>query len=196
VNRFDRIAAHRRGRKMLRETARLMRPPLPRTFASYGAGSVIVPPARIGSPECITIGDNVTIHENVWLEVKRRPGAPAPRLTIGSRTMLNRFVKIVCLGEVTLEEGALLADRAYVSDVDYLPGDADTHPDDRPLTAPAPVLIRSGAMVGVGAIVKPGVTIGRLAYIAAGAVVSSDVPDFCLAAGSPARVVRRFTPDE
>jgi len=50
-------------------------------------------------------------------------------------------------------------------------------------------LVRTGASVGTGSIVLPGVTIGRFAMIAAGAVVSRDVPDFGLAVGVPARLI-------
>jgi len=50
-------------------------------------------------------------------------------------------------------------------------------------------LVRTGASVGTGSIVLPEVTIGRFAMVAAGAVVSRDVPDFGLAVGAPARLV-------
>jgi acetyltransferase-like isoleucine patch superfamily enzyme len=56
----------------------------------------------------------------------------------------------------------------------------------------APVRIESGAWICVGAILLPGVTIGRNAVVAAGAVVNRDVPPGALAAGVPARVVKRL----
>jgi acetyltransferase-like isoleucine patch superfamily enzyme len=54
----------------------------------------------------------------------------------------------------------------------------------------APIHIGDGTWVGARAIILPGVTIGRRCLIAAGAVVSRDVPDDTLVAGNPARVVR------
>jgi carbonic anhydrase/acetyltransferase-like protein (isoleucine patch superfamily) len=47
-----------------------------------------------------------------------------------------------------------------------------------------------GAVVGAGAVLLPGVTIGNNAVVAAGAVIRAAVPDHCLAAGNPARIVR------
>ena len=58
-----------------------------------------------------------------------------------------------------------------------------------------PVLIKKGACVGIGSLVTPGVTIGRGAVIGAGSVVVKDIPDWCLAAGSPCKVMR-YLPEE
>jgi acetyltransferase-like isoleucine patch superfamily enzyme len=52
------------------------------------------------------------------------------------------------------------------------------------------VLVREGAAVGARAVVVAGVTIGRWSLVAAGAVVTKDVPDFALVAGVPARRIR------
>lgn len=58
-----------------------------------------------------------------------------------------------------------------------------------------PVLIKKGACVGIGSLITPGVTIGRGSVIGAGSVVVKDIPDWCLAAGSPCKVMR-FLPEE
>ncbi len=54
----------------------------------------------------------------------------------------------------------------------------------------APVRLEPGCDIGVGAILLPGVTIGRLAQVGAGAVVTRDVPPGSVVAGNPARVLR------
>jgi acetyltransferase-like isoleucine patch superfamily enzyme len=54
-----------------------------------------------------------------------------------------------------------------------------------------PVTIGPGSWLGAGAIVLPGARIGRNVVIAAGSVVRGDVPDRCVVAGVPARIVRR-----
>ena len=60
---------------------------------------------------------------------------------------------------------------------------------------PRPILIKKGACVGIGSLVTPGVTIGEGSVIGAGAVVIKDIPDWCLAAGSPCKVMR-FLPEK
>ena len=52
---------------------------------------------------------------------------------------------------------------------------------------PEPTLVREGASIGAGAIILPGLTIGRWAMVGAGAVVTRDVPNHALVVGQPAR---------
>jgi len=54
------------------------------------------------------------------------------------------------------------------------------------------ILIKEDSYVGVGAIVLPGVTIGKGAVIGAGAVVTKDIPDYSVAVGMPAKVIKTF----
>jgi hypothetical protein len=58
------------------------------------------------------------------------------------------------------------------------------------------VEIGPGCWIGTGAVILPGARIGRNVVVAAGAVVRGTVPDHAVVAGAPARVVRRWTPDE
>ena len=54
------------------------------------------------------------------------------------------------------------------------------------------VIIKDGAHVGVGAIIMPGVIIGKGAVIGAGAVVTKEIPDYSVAVGAPAKVIKTF----
>jgi len=55
----------------------------------------------------------------------------------------------------------------------------------------APVIIEDECDIGIGSIILPGVRIGRGSQIGAGAVVTEDIPEFCVAAGCPAKVIRK-----
>ena len=157
-----------------------------------GARSVIVPPARIDGADRIEIGDGVLLHEHAWLMAR---GSEGVTLRIGDHVTFTRFVKVVAMESVTIGTGAVLADHSYVSDVEYVVGHDDRLPKDRPLTTPAPVVIGPHAFIGLGAVVKPGVTIGAHAYVGAASVVDDDVPEWSLAVGNPAKVIRYFGPD-
>jgi len=69
-------------------------------------------------------------------------------------------------------------------------------PIGRQLPRNAEVRIGSGSWLGAGAVVLPGACIGRNVVIAAGSVVRGTVPDRCVAAGVPARVVRHYRPGD
>lgn len=56
--------------------------------------------------------------------------------------------------------------------------------------------IEDGAMIGVGAILLPNIRIGARAVVAAGAIVTKDVPAYSIVAGNPARIVRRRFPED
>jgi acetyltransferase-like isoleucine patch superfamily enzyme len=168
-------------------------PPEAHAFAAFGAGSVIVPPARVGRPDCVHIGDGVVIHEGAWLSVvEAHPGRP-PRLVIGDRVRIGRGASIACIGDVVLEDDVMASDDIFVADCYHDYRDPETPVLDQPMSEPEPVLIKRGAYLGGGAIVLPGVTIGVGAYVGEGAVVTRDVPDHGRVYGNPARSLEEVT---
>jgi acetyltransferase-like isoleucine patch superfamily enzyme len=182
----------RRRWQLTSRVGRDLRVPPPSAFASFGAGSWIVPPARVNSPDCVAVGEAVVLLENAWLAVYPQPGLPRPRLSIGDRTRIGRGAHIACIGEVTIEDSVLTADSIYIADTYHGFDDPDTPIGRQPMAAPRPVVIKRGAFLGIRSVILPGVTVGNNAYVAAGAVVSDDVPDRTVVAGNPARPVRVY----
>jgi acetyltransferase-like isoleucine patch superfamily enzyme len=62
---------------------------------------------------------------------------------------------------------------------------------DQPLRT-APVRVGDETLIGMGAVIQPGVTIGKHCVIGANSVATKDVPNYSIAVGAPARVVKRF----
>ena len=58
---------------------------------------------------------------------------------------------------------------------------------------PRSVSVQTGAWIGAGAIILPGVSIGRNSVIGAGAIVTKDIPPFSVAVGNPARVIKTIS---
>jgi len=193
VERATRFMATRRNmRRLWGDAGRGLVPPPPRAFGSFGDGSIIVAPGRIQSPEYIHLGKRVVIHEHAWLAVARLPGEEPPRLEIGDGTSLNRFVKIVCVGAVSIGAETLVGDYVYIADTHYRSDDPDVPIRLQPLAPPRPVRIGYGCHIGVRSMIAPGVTIGDFAYVGAGAVVTEDVPPRTVVVGHPSRVIRRY----
>ncbi|MFA0087067.1 DapH/DapD/GlmU-related protein [Vibrio sp. 10N.261.51.F12] len=55
-----------------------------------------------------------------------------------------------------------------------------------------PIVVKTGAWIGANSIILPGVTIGQNSVVGAGAIVTKSIPDYCVAIGSPARVVKKI----
>lgn len=186
------FAARKNMRRLWGDAGRGLLPPPPREFAAFGEGSFIVPPARIQMPERIRIGSRVRLHEHIWLCLAPVPGKPPPVLEIGDGTSINRFVKIVCGGNVSIGGECLVGDHVYIADTHYRSDDPTLAIRYQPLSDPRPVRIGFGVHIGVRAMIGEGVTIGDYAYVGAGAVVTEDVPARAVVVGYPARVVRRY----
>ena len=108
--------------------------------------------------------------------------APGARLLIGDGVRLTARVRITCREEVVIGDGTYLAWDVSITDTDYHRCDGGR--------CDAPVRIGAGVWIGARALVLKGVTIGDGAVVAAGSVVTDDVPAGALVAGVPARVVR------
>ncbi len=104
---------------------------------------------------------------------------------IGKHVFINFNCTLLDLGGITIEDHVLIA-----PNVCLLSEGHPVSPENRHALVPRPVHIRKNAWIGAGAIILPGVTVGENAIVAAGAVVSKDVPDNTVVAGIPARVIK------
>lgn len=191
----DRLMRFRYRRKMRRiwgAAASAFMPPPPRAWANWGNGSLIVHPARIEGAEFISIGKRVKIHEHVWMIARPQPGMPPPRLVIGDDVLINRFVKIICIGEVTIGPDSMIGDNSYISDTHYRYDDPTLPIAQQGLAPPRPVVVGAGGHIGYRCTIRPGVTIGESVHVGPGSVVGDDLPARSVAYGDPARVIRRY----
>jgi acetyltransferase-like isoleucine patch superfamily enzyme len=105
------------------------------------------------------------------------------RITFGHRCFVNVGSTIISVEEITVGDDVAFANDVYLMD-------SDSHGVEGRPHRQAPIRIGDGTWVGARAIILPGVTIGKRVLVAAGAVVTRDVPDDSLVAGNPARVIR------
>jgi acetyltransferase-like isoleucine patch superfamily enzyme len=103
-------------------------------------------------------------------------------VTIGRGCTIESH-SFICTG-VTLEDNIFVGHGVmFVNDLFPWPGKKAEY---------LPTTVRESAIIGTGATIIGGITIGKCATIGAGAVVTKDVPDFSVAVGNPARIVRQF----
>lgn len=138
--------------------------------AQVGQGTKFWHPELSNIQACI-IGDNCVIHSHTWI---------GNGVTIGDRVRIQAFSFIPeC---VIIEDDVFIAPRVtFTNDRDMKIKGREFWQFTR---------VKKGAKIGAGTVVVAGITIGKNAFIGAGSVVTKDIPDYAVAYGNPARVVR------
>lgn len=106
-------------------------------------------------------------------------------IEIGRQVFINHGCSFLALGKISIEDEVLIGPKVMIV--------SESHPLDpkqRKALLTQPVVIKRNAWIGAGATILPGVTIGENSVVAAGAVVSRDVPANSVVAGIPAKVVK------
>jgi lipopolysaccharide O-acetyltransferase len=160
-------------------------------FAEFGERSVVQPPVRVGGERRIAIGSDVFIGAGSWLQALDET-ADGVALEVGDGTSIVGGCVLSAAASVRLGRKVLIARNAYISDHIHAYDDPTRAVLDQGIARIEPVEIGDGAWLGENVVVCPGVRIGRGAVVGANSVVLHDVPDFSVAVGAPARVVRTF----
>ncbi|SKD09729.1 Acetyltransferase (isoleucine patch superfamily) [Chitinophaga ginsengisegetis] len=106
-------------------------------------------------------------------------------IKIGKHVFINHACSFLDMGGITLEDHVLIGPK-----VNLITENHPLNPVDRRGMLCKPILVKRNAWIGAGATILPGVTIGENAVVAAGAVVSRNVPDNTVVGGIPAKVIR------
>lgn len=119
-----------------------------------------------------------------------------PEINIGSNVSINYDVHIACINKIDIGDGTLLASKIFITD--HFHGNTDIEsmkipPSKRKLSSKGPVIIGRNVWIGEGAVIMPGVTIGDNSIIGANSVVTSSVPEFSIAAGVPAVIIKNLS---
>lgn len=109
-------------------------------------------------------------------------------IDIGRNVFINHACSFLDMGGIILEDEVLIGPK-----VNLITENHPLDPNDRRTLITKPILIKRKAWIGAGAIILPGVTVGENAVVAAGAVVSKDVPDNTIVAGVPAKIIKSIT---
>jgi acetyltransferase-like isoleucine patch superfamily enzyme len=169
--------------------------PRGRRFGAFGEGSVICfPTTTIMNERYIHIGAGTMIGPHVALSAGMVPGQECvsdPVVRIGDRCLIGRGSGIVGHLSIDIGDDVWTGHHIYITDQNHGYADPDL-PISRQSQPEQPVSIGDGSWIGHGTVVLPGAHIGRHVVIGANSVVTGEIPDYCVAVGAPARVIKRL----
>ena len=135
----------------------------------------------------LEIGPHTLLEPHVWITA---PGQA--RIRIGTGTFLNIGVMIASLDLVEIGDHCMFANGCFVTDGNHRFDDSSRPVPWQGFTTKGPTRVHDNVWCGVNVVITSGVTIGERCVIGANSVVTSDIPPHSIAAGAPARVLRRI----
>ena len=161
-----------------------------RRFKSLAFKSMLYPSVRVDGKEYISIADEAVIQRGGWL-LALKIGDIAPDLQIGKNCAIGDFSHIVAVQSVVIEDNVLIANKVYISDNIHIFGDVSKPVIKQGVQFKKAVRIKEGAWLGENVCVI-GASVGKNAVVGANSVVTRDIPDFSVAVGSPAKVIKKY----
>jgi len=161
-----------------------------RDFKFFGKNSSLIFPFKIDGARYIEISSKVHISSNSWIAAIVKSDA-RPIIKIGKETTIARFAHFVSCNEINIGEYVLIAEKVYITDNLYSFDDISIPLKFQPLKSIGRVVIGDNTWIGENVCII-GVSIGKRCVIGSNSVVLSDIPDYSVAVGSPARVIKTF----
>ncbi len=155
-------------------------------FRSCGGDNRIYRVLRIDGIKNISLGSKIVIRDMAWLYA-----GDNSQLIIKSNCEIGHFFHIVSIKKIVIEESVLIADKVFISDSTHNFSSITIPIREQGVSATKPITIGEGSWLGENVSVL-GSSIGKQCIIGANAVVTHDIPDFSVAVGNPAKIIKRY----
>jgi acetyltransferase-like isoleucine patch superfamily enzyme len=153
------------------------------------------PSCDVDNGEYISIGRDVNIGRDSWIhcpaefmEGKQR----SPVIVIDDGVDMGRRAVISGVKSVHIGKNVLFAPNVYISDHSHKFEDVERPINDQGITEAEDVDIGENSWIGINACILPGCKIGRNCVVGANSVVTKSFPDYCVIAGAPARIIKKY----
>jgi acetyltransferase-like isoleucine patch superfamily enzyme len=160
-------------------------------FKGLGERSYIKSPLAISGHKNIEIGKNVFIGYKSWLAAVPLTGSRECLLQIGDGCSIGNFNHIYATRRIVIGKKVLTADKIYISDNLHGYSNIDVAVIDQPINQINDVYIGDGSWIGENVCIL-GVGIGKNCVIGANSVVNKNIPDYSVAVGNPAKIIKRY----
>ena len=161
-------------------------------LGSMGQNSDIGDYDIITEPHRIFIGEDSHILDHCRIQSYPMLTGVDNRITIGNHCYLGFYLTILAGESITIGNNVLMASHILITSEGHgLDPESSIPYMDQPLICKS-VEIGDGTWIGEKSSIMPGVTIGKRCVIGANSVVTNDIPDYCIAVGAPAKVIKKY----
>lgn len=161
-------------------------------FKKFGNNSVLYKPLIIRAYSDISIGDNTTILNGVRMQVYNDLTRRNSKLEIGNNCYIGYNNTFLAGGNIIIEDGVLMASNILISSENHsVNPEDDKYYMNQKLECKS-VVIGEGSWLGENCKILSGVKIGKKCVIGAGSIVTKSIPDYCIAVGSPAKIIKKY----
>ena len=160
-------------------------------FSSFGNHSSVNSPLRIDGGKNIIIGSDVVVQYKTWLGALPLTSSEKAQLIIEDGAIIGHFNHIFATQKIIIHKKVLTADKVYISDNLHGYEDIGRPVVDQPIVQNGQVEIGEGSWIGENVSIL-GANIGKHCVIGSNAVVTRDIPDYCVAVGAPAKVIKKY----
>ena len=175
------------------EPAIISNSPLSKLFYGFGNNSIILEDYKISNFSYTYIGTGTFIKDNCWLNICSYENNNSPKIVIEDGCQIGSRFTISIANKGTIEKNVIIAPNVYISDCSHnyeSIGIPIMHQGITSITNK--IVIGEGSWIGVNASIVGDVHIGRGCVIAANSFVTKSIPDYSIAAGSPATIIKMY----
>jgi acetyltransferase-like isoleucine patch superfamily enzyme len=162
----------------------------------YSKARLIRFPIDVRNKRAISFGNDLTTGLGCRIEAYPAHDGSVT-LFIGDHVEINDYVHISAGEKIVIGNNVLIASKVFISDINHgsYKGENQDSPISKPnerLLSTLPITICDNVWIGEGVCIMPGVRIGVGSIIGASSVVTHDIPDHCIAVGTPARPIKKY----
>ncbi len=175
-------------------------------FGNVSKNISIHSPRRIINPEYMFLGDNIQLGPgSLLIAITHYPPISwkhpekhqftqkfSPKIIIGNRVTSTADLQIAAMSEITIEDDVMFASNINITDGLHGYENPNEPYKYQKIFRIAPIRIKQGCWIGQNVVILPGITIGKFSIIGANSVVTKNLPDRCIAVGSPAKVIKKW----
>lgn len=164
------------------------------SFFYCGKSTDISPIGQFHHPEFVLIGDRVTIKDDYCIQSTLQDSLPVPKIIIGDDCRCEQGLTLQALNRIEIKPRVTIGSNVSISDARHeyrqvgLPVLAQGWMD-----STGEIIIGEGTQIGDGTVIAGNIRIGKHCVIQPGSVVEQDLPDYCVAGGSPAQILQQET---